>query len=117
MKNKLTELGYLDDGSYARALVRRRAAQRGPLALAAELAAKGIDRAKAGAALAEFDQEAQLAAATRLAERLYARRPVAGYRELLDGVGAKLIRRGFTAPVVRAACRSVLSGAPAIADD
>ncbi len=34
-----------------------------------------------------------------------------GYREMLDSVGTKLLRRGFPAPVVREACRSVLSGA------
>jgi regulatory protein len=108
---RLAELGYLDDSSFARGLVRRRAALKGPLALSAELAAKGVDRAEADAAVAEFDTEAQLASATRLAERLYARKAGAGYREMLDTVGTKLMRRGFPAQVVRIACRSVLSGA------
>jgi SOS response regulatory protein OraA/RecX len=108
---RLDELGYLNDPSFAKGLVQRRAAIRGPRALSAELAARGIDRAEADAAVAEFDVEAQLLSATRLAERLYARKAGIGYREMLDTIGTKLLRRGFPAPVVRAACQSVLSGA------
>jgi regulatory protein len=104
---RLVELGYLDDQAFARGLVRRRGAMRGPLALYAELSAKGVDRAEAELAVGEFDPQAQLASATRLAERLCARKPPMGYRELLDGIGTKLIRRGFPATIVRAACRSL----------
>jgi regulatory protein len=107
---RLIELGYLDDTSFARSLVKRRGALRGPRALAAELAARGVDRAQADAAVAEFEATSQLASATRLAERLYARKPVGSYRELLDGVGSKLVRRGFSHTVVRAACQAVLAG-------
>jgi regulatory protein len=114
---RLVELGYLDDRSFAQGLVRRRGAVRGPLALSAELAAKGVDRAQADAAVAEFDLEAQLASATLIAERLYARKPVTSYREMLDGVGLKLQRRGFPAVIIRAACRSVLVGALPPPDD
>jgi len=108
---RLLELGYLDDSSFAKGLVRRRSALKGPLALSAELAAKGIDRAEADAAVAGFDTEAQLASATRLAERLYARKAGIGYSEMLNSIGTRLMRRGFPASVVRAACRSVLQGA------
>jgi regulatory protein len=104
---RLAELGYLDDAAFARGLVRRRGGGRGPLALAAELAAKGVRREEAQAALAGYEPAAQLEAATRLAERLNAARPAAGYRELLDGIGVKLLRRGFSANVVRAACQAV----------
>jgi regulatory protein len=114
---RLAERGYLDDRSFAQGLIRRRGELRGPRALSAELASKGVDRAVADEALAEFDPDAQLASATRLAERLYARRPVSTYREMLDGVGAKLLRRGFSTTVVRAACRTVLGGASSLADD
>ena len=107
---KLKELGYLDDRSFAQSLVRRRGAARGPMALSAELAARGVDRAQADAAVASFEPEAQLASATRLAERLYARRQPATYRETLDAVGTKLLRRGFSSSIVRAACRAVLAG-------
>ena len=108
---RLVELGYLDDMSFAKGLVQRRGALRGPRALSAELAAKGISRTEAAAAVAGFDIEAQLASAIRIAERLYGRKAGIGYREMLDSVGTKLLRRGFPAPVVREACRSVLAGA------
>ena len=108
---RLAELGYLDDRSFAEGLVRRREAVRGPLALSAELAARGVDRAHADAAVAAYGADAQLASATALAERLYAGKPVAGYREMLESVGTKLMRRGFAPTVVRAACRTVLSAA------
>jgi regulatory protein len=107
---RLHELGYLNDSTFAEGLVRYRSASRGPRALSAELAARGVDRAQADAAVAGFDADAQLASATVLAERLYARRPVSGYREMLDSVGSKLMRRGFSATTVRAACRTVLAG-------
>jgi regulatory protein len=107
---RLSELRYLDDQSFAVGLVRRRGAVRGPMALSAELAARGVDRVHVDAALAGFDAEAQLASATRLAERLYARKPQAGYRDMLNEVGSKLMRRGFSANVVRAACRAALTG-------
>jgi regulatory protein len=105
---RLLELHYLNDQDFARGLVRRRGAIRGPLALSAELVAKGVSRAETEAAVAEFDSEAQLLSATKLAERLYARTPGIGYREMLNGVGTKLLRRGFPASIVRAACHSVL---------
>jgi len=108
---RLADLGYVDDAAFARGLVRHRSAARGPLALASELSAKGIDRAGIAAALEGVDEESQLAAATRLAERLYAEKPLPGYREMLDRIGSKLIRRGFSSGVVRAACRAVLAGA------
>lgn len=107
---RLGDLGYLDDAAFAQAVVRRRGGARGPRALAAELAAKGIDRAGIAAALEQAGPEAQLEAATRLAERLYAGTPSAGYRDVLNRIGAKLIRRGFPAAVARAACRAVVAG-------
>ena len=107
--NRLIKLGYLDDRSFAEGHVRRRSAGRGPLAISAELAARGVDRAHADAALAGFDADAQLESATRLAERLYASKQSLEYREMLNGIGSKLLRRGFSSTIVRAACRSVLA--------
>ncbi|MGA8922665.1 MAG: regulatory protein RecX, partial [Candidatus Dormiibacterota bacterium] len=108
--DRLMELGYLDDRAFAEGHVRRRQAGLGPLALSAELSARGVDRQVADGALARFDGEAQLASATRLAERLYGRKPHAGYREMLDAIGPKLLRRGFSSGVARAACRAVWDG-------
>ena len=104
---RLVELRYLDDRLFAEGHVRRRSATRGPLALSAELTARGIDRSLADGAVQGFDPEAQLAAATRLVERLAGRKSFAGYRELLDSAGAKVLRRGFSPGTVRTACRAV----------
>ena len=111
--------GYgLDDQAFARSYVGRRASTKGPLAIAAELAARGIDRRSAQAALAGFGADEQLASATRLAERLYeqsGRRM--GDRDALNKIGTKLLRRGFSTAIVRAACRAVLEGAAQATDD
>ncbi len=104
---RMAELGYVDDRAFAEGHVRRRSSTRGPLALSAELAARGVDRRDAEAAVRGFDQAAQLASARHLAERLYAARAFAGFSEMLDSIGAKLVRRGFPPGVVRAACRAV----------
>jgi regulatory protein len=107
---RLEELGYLDDQSFARSFVRRRGSVRGPRALSAELAARGVERGHVDVAVAEFGEAEQLAAATQIAERLYARKPSTVYREVLDEVGTKLVRRGFSVSVARAACHSLLAG-------
>jgi regulatory protein len=107
---RLIELGYLDDRSFAEAHVRRRSSALGPRALSAELAARGIDRAIADAVLGGFDEDRQLGTATHLAERLRGRKAFPGYREMLDSVGPKLLRRGFSAGIVRTACRQVWNG-------
>jgi regulatory protein len=107
---RLEELGYLDDQSFARSFVRRRGSMRGPRALSAELAARGVDRTQVDTAVSEFGQAEQLAAATRIAERLYARKPAPGRKEILDQIGTKLVRRGFSVTIARAACQTVLAG-------
>ncbi len=107
---RLGEMRLQDDGEFAAGHVRRRAASRGPLALSAELAARGVDRRLADEALAALTPEFQLASATDLAGRLAARSRPAGYQELLDRVGTKLVRRGFAPSLVRAACQAVWQG-------
>ena len=107
---RLDELGYVDDAAFAAGHVRRRSGSLGPLAITAELSARGIERQAAGRALAGFDRAAQVASATRLAERLSGRTRPAGYGELLDSVGSKLLRRGFSPGVAREACWAVWAG-------
>lgn len=114
---RLAELGYLNDQAFANELVRRRGSLRGPRALSAELAAKGVDRAEAEAAVAEFDPEAQLATAVRLVDRLCAKTPGLDYRQMLNSVGTKLLRRGFSTTIVRAACRAVVAGAAQLPEE
>ena len=107
---RLQELGYLDDQAFARSFVRRRGSVRGPRALSSELAARGVDRTEVDTALADFGEAEQVVAATRIAERLYARKPLQSHREILDEIGTKLVRRGFSVAVARAACRTILAG-------
>jgi regulatory protein len=113
---RLAEMRLQDDGQFAEGHVRRRSSSRGPLALSAELAARGVDRGVADQALAGFTPEAQLASAIELAERLAGRSRPAGYQELLNTVGTKLVRRGFSPMVVRAACRVVWTGTSGTSD-
>jgi regulatory protein len=107
---RLAELGYLDDRAFAEGHVRRRSSGLGRLALSAELAARGVERSVADAALGGLDADGQLASATRLAERLFARKTFAGYREMLNSIGPKLMRRGFSPGTVRSACQTVWHG-------
>ena len=100
--DRLREGGYLDDAAYARALVGRRSSGRGARAIAAELAARGVDRETARGALAELGIEDQLQAAQALIERLRRAGPLDHQR-----VGARLLRRGFSVEVARAALRGL----------
>jgi regulatory protein len=113
---RLDELGYLNDLSFAEGLVRVRSASRGPRALSAELARRGVGRAQADCALASYSDALQLASAMRIIERTYGKRPITDYREMLNRVGSRLLRQGFSAFTVRAACRAVMSGTPADAE-
>ena len=114
---RLRELGYLDDRAFAEGHVRRRGQGLGPRALSAELAARGVDRRIADRAVAGFGEDAQVAAATRLAERLCAAGRPTSLRQLLDTVGPKLLRRGFAPSIARTACQAVLSGTPSDIED
>lgn len=109
---RLDELGYLNDLSFAEGLVRLRSRSRGPRALSAELAQRGVDRAQADRALASYNDALQMASAMRIIERTYGKREITEYREMLDRVGNKLLRLGFSTTIVRGACRAVLSGTP-----
>lgn len=108
--DRLAELGYLDDAAFAEGHVRRRSPSLGPLALAAELAARGVDRGLTRLALDGLSDADQLAAAVRLVQRQGARKPPASYQELLAAAGSKLLRRGFSLGIAREACRVVWLG-------
>ena len=114
---RLDELGYLNDSSFAEGLVRVRSAARGPRALSAELARRGVGRAQADSALASYDDALQLASAMRIIERTYGKREITEYREMLDRVGNKLLRLGFSSTIVRGACRAVMAGTARVDED
>src|SRR5437763_1186350 len=67
---RLRELGYLDDAAFAEVHVRRSSASRGPMALSAELGARGVDREVAEAAIEGLSPDIELLAAQKLADRL-----------------------------------------------
>jgi regulatory protein len=94
---RLREHGYLDDAAFARSLVRLRAGRRSRAAMAAELIAKGIDRAIATEALADIDSDTQLDAARKL---------VAAWGGLApERVAGRLQRRGFPPGVIHSVLR------------
>jgi regulatory protein len=107
---QLIEHGLLSDRAFAHLYVRRRSSSHGPLAISAELAARGVDRETADEAVRLLGAGVQLAAARRLADRLAGDTRYASYRELLGSVGPKLLRRGFSTAVARAACDGVWEG-------
>src|SRR5258708_28191758 len=113
---RLDELGYLNDLSFAEGLVRVRSASRGPRALSAELARRGVGRAQADRALASYNDALQLASAMRIIERTYGKREITDYREMLDRVGNKLLRLGLSTTIGRSACRAGVSGTPPPSD-
>jgi regulatory protein len=113
---RLDELGYLNDLSFAEGLVRVRSASRGPRALSAELARRGVGRDQADRALASYNDALQLASAVRIIERTCGKREITDYRAMLDRVGNKLLRLGFSTTIVRGACRAVMSGTPTDAE-
>lgn len=109
---RLLELGFLGDQRFAQRYVRRRSRAYGPIVISAELAARGVDRETAEAALARVAPHVQAFAAGRLADRLAGNTQFATYRELLHSVGTRLLRRGFPMDVARAACKDVWRGTP-----
>jgi regulatory protein len=113
---RLEELGYLNDLAFAEGLVRVRSSSRGPRALSAELAKRGVSRTQADQALAPYDEALQLASAARIIERTYGKRQITDYREMLERAGNKLVRLGFSTTIVRGACRAVVSGTSANAE-
>ena len=99
---RLTELGYVEDGAFARAWVRERWRRRGPRALVAELRQKGVERDRIERALAEAPSDLltwALEVGRRRARQLADADPEVFRRRL----GAYLLRRGFPSTVVRQA--------------
>ena len=106
---KMDELGLLDDAGFARRraaeLLRKRKSRR---ELLQDLAAKGVDRETAAAAVealrpedaAEAGEDPDLASARALVARQYARKLAEGKTQQ---VMAALARRGFSHSVIKAA--------------
>ena len=106
---RLQELGYLDDAAFARSLIGWRSGTRGHRAIASELAARGISRSEAQAALAETDPDAERDAARVLAAKLMA---AGGGAADVAKVAPRLRRRGFSEEAVRGALRDLAVESP-----
>ena len=107
---KLETEGFLDDADFARQWVEARTARRmGSRRIAQELRHKGIDAQQAEAALAEVDEEEQLAAAVALVEKAAARiRPGEDPRKAAARISGMLARRGYGWDVARQAIERVM---------
>ena len=95
--DRVRELGYQSDTGFAESLVRARAGSRGRVAVAADLAARGVDRNVAAAALAGITPEAELSTARWVAARMPDVEPAR--------LGGRLQRRGFSPEAVRQVVR------------
>lgn len=104
------ELGYIDDVSFAEMHVARRSGKRGPQALAAELAAKGVDREIVRRAVDRFDRDAQVRLAARIVRRDVGSNLPPTYEELLRREAPRLLRRGYSHSIAFAACHAVWTG-------
>jgi len=120
--DRFTEVGLIDDGEYARMLVRSKHAERGlsRRALVSELRRRGIDDETAGQALASIDDEAELDAARHLVERVL--RGNAGLprevrmRRTLASLGRRGHAPGLVSRLVREALAAETAGAPGFDD-
>jgi regulatory protein len=107
----LTDAGLIEDGRFARELVRDQAGRRlsGDRAIRGALRAKGVATDVAESALLEAGDEAERARelATRRAMRMGSLAPEAAHRRLYG----LLVRRGFPPGVAALACRAALAEA------
>ena len=95
---RLRELGYLDDGDFARNAAREKSRRYGPRRILVDLRHKGVDDEVArGAVEEEFSGDEEIGAAARAAERRYN----TGERSeaLVRRVYGFLARRGYSAGV------------------
>ena len=95
---RLRELGYLDDGDFARNAAREKSRRYGPRRILVDLRHKGVDDEVArGAVEEEFSGDEEIEAASRAAERRYN----TGERSeaLVRRVYGFLARRGYSAGV------------------
>jgi regulatory protein len=94
---RVRDLGYQSDAGFAESLVRARAGRHGRVSMAADLAARGVDRTVAAEALSGITPEVELDAARQVA---------AGMRNVEPArLGGRLQRRGFSADTVRQVVR------------
>src|SRR2546423_636027 len=97
--------GSVLDAAVDATLVRRRTKGRGHALIAQELRAKGIDELTAAPALASLDADAEAGQALALGKSLLGSRHLADRQALINYVGPRLSRRGFSSGLVYRVCR------------
>lgn len=105
---RIAELDLLDDGKVAELHVRGRADRKGRLALARELARRGVDETVRDRALAPLDEAQQLAAARDVLAKHRWRFASGDARKDRAKAASFLARRGFEGDVVRSAIEATL---------
>lgn len=108
---KLETEGFLDDADFARQWVEARTTRKlGTRRIAQELRHKGVSADEAEAALAQVDEEEQLAAATALVEKALARaKPGEDPRKVANRITGMLARRGYGWDIARHALEQAMT--------
>lgn len=108
---KLETEGFLDDADFARQWVEARTTRKlGTRRIAQELRHKGVSADEAEAALAQVDEEEQLAAATALVEKALARaKPGEDPRKVANRITGMLARRGYSWDIARQALEQAMT--------
>ena len=108
---KLETEGFLDDADFARQWVEARTTRKlGTRRIAQELRHKGVSADEAEAALAQVDEEEQLAAATALVEKALARaNPGEDPRKVANRITGMLARRGYGWDIARHALEQAMT--------
>lgn len=108
---KLETEGFLDDADFARQWVEARTTRKlGTRRIAQELRHKGVSADEAEAALAQVDEEEQLAAATALVEKALARaKPGEDPRKVANRITGMLARRGYGWDIARQALEQAMT--------
>lgn len=107
---KLETEGFLDDADFARQWVEARTNRKlGTRRIAQELRHKGVSSEEAEAALADVDEDTQLAAAISLVEKTAARaKPGEDPRKIAKRITGMLARRGYGWDTTREAIETVM---------
>jgi regulatory protein len=100
--HKLTNLGFLNDESFSKALVetRKRTAKKGPAAIRQDLIQKGIDKGLQQQVLSTFSHEEQLKLAMELAEKAVRANQNKTPSQVKQKIQDVLLRKGYTYTVV-----------------
>ncbi|MGL5828321.1 MAG: regulatory protein RecX, partial [Angustibacter sp.] len=119
--DRMTEVGLVDDASFASGWVRHRHAQRGlsRRALAHELRTRGVDADAVDQALQAVDDDAERAAATRLVDRRLRAMTGVPPDKQISRLAAMLTRKGYPGPMIREVVRQAVAepvGDPASTD-